>query len=126
MFESGFNMNKKIKLSKVLFFSILMLPIIFLQSCKDFKRFSYEKYICEQNSYSLKEILISGKKGNYKSQITAADYTVSADIITNNSEMFELHASGVTFDINRKTGTITLIENQEMQLIKCEKTVNSM
>ena len=49
MFESGFNMNKKIKLSKVLFFSILMLPIIFLQSCKDFKRFSYEKYIWSKN-----------------------------------------------------------------------------
>ncbi len=119
-------MHKKNTFNKILFFSVSIYLSIFLSSCKDFKRFSYEKYVCEQNSYNLLEILISGKKGSYKAQIVTNEDTVQADIITNNSEMFELHASAVTFDINRQTGTVTLIANQEMQLVKCTKTIFSM
>ena len=99
---------------------------IFLSSCKDFKRFSYEKYACEQNSYNLIEILISGKKNNYKSQIVTGENLIPADIIASNGEMFELHASGAKLNINRQTGTVTLLVNQEMQLIKCTKTLFSM
>ncbi|MFL2845652.1 MAG: hypothetical protein ACJ0BO_05255 [Candidatus Puniceispirillaceae bacterium] len=103
----------------------LLLFAICLCSCLP-ERFRHEKYDCSGSLQNINTIIINkAKTGNYAKIVSPTSET-KAKIIQIDEKTAWLTHKNMQMKINRKTGTMTLVQGTKYIKIGCKKTVFKM
>ena len=103
----------------------LLLFAICLCSCFP-ERFRHEKYDCSGSLQKFDTIVINkAKTGNYAKIVSPASET-KANIIQIDERTAWLTHKNMQMKINRKTGTVTMVQGTNYMKLVCKKTVFKM
>ena len=113
------------KASKGITATTLLLFAICLCSCLP-ERFRHEKYDCSGSLQNINTIVINkAKTGNYAKIVSPASET-KANIIQIDEQTARLTHENIQMKINRKTGTVTMVQGTKYIKLVCKKTVFKM
>ena len=102
-----------------------LLFVICLCSCLP-ERFRHEKYDCSSSLQTINTIIINkAKPGNYAKIVSPTSET-KANIIQIDEQTAWLTYKNVQMKINRKTGSVTMIQGTKYIKVSCKKTVFTM
>jgi hypothetical protein len=102
-----------------------LLFAICLCSCLP-ERFRHEKYDCSGSPQTFNTIIINkAKVGNYAKVVSPTSET-EANITQINEQTAWLTHKNMLMKINRKTGTITMVQGTKYRKISCKKTIFTM
>ena len=111
--------------SKGITATTLLLFTICLCSCLP-ERFRHEKYDCSGNLQNINTIVINkARTGNYAKIVSPAS-EIKANIIQINEQTAWLSHKNMQMKINRKTGTVTMVQGTKYIKLGCKKTVFKM
>lgn len=103
----------------------LLLFAICLCSCLP-ERFRHEKYDCSGSLQNINTIIINkAKTGNYAKIVSPTSET-EANITQIDGQAAWLTYKNIRMRINRKTGSITMVQGNKYRKIGCKKTVFTM
>ena len=103
----------------------LLLFAICLCSCLP-ERFRHEKYDCSGSQQNINTIVINkAKTGNYAKIVSPASET-KANITQIDEQTAWLTHKNIQMKINRKTGTVTMVQGTNYIKLVCKKTVFKM
>ena len=103
----------------------LLLFAICLCSCLP-ERFRHEKYDCSGSLQTINTIIINkAKPGNYAKIVSSTSET-KANITQIDEQTAWLTYKNMQMRINRKTGTMTMIQGTRYIKVGCKKTVFTM
>ena len=103
----------------------LLLFAISLCSCLT-ERFRHEKYDCSGSPQNISTIIINkAKTGNYAKIVSPASET-KANITQIDEQTAWLTHKNTQMKINRKTGTVTMVQGTKYIKLVCKKTVFKM
>ena len=103
----------------------LLLFAICLCSCLP-ERFRHEKYDCSGSLQTINTIIINkAKPGNYAKIVSSTSET-KANITQIDEQTAWLTYKNMQMKINRKTGTMTMVEGTRYIKVGCKKTVFTM
>ena len=103
----------------------LLLFTICLCSCLP-ERFRHEKYDCSRSLQKFNTIVINkAKTGNYAKIVSPASEK-KANIIQIDEQTAWLTHKNMQMKINRKTGTVTMLQGTNYIKVVCKKTVFKM
>ena len=103
----------------------LLLFAICLGSCLP-ERFRHEKYDCSGSLQAINTIIINkAKPGNYAKIVSSTSET-EANITQIDEQTAWLTYKNMQMKINRKTGTMTLVQGTRYIKVGCKKTVFTM
>ena len=119
MIRRGKQDSRKIKAATHLLF------IISLCSCFP-ERFRHEKYDCSGSLQNINTVIINkAKTGNYAKIVSPASET-KANITQIDKQTAWLTHENMQMKINRKTGTVTMVQGTKYIKLVCKKTVFKM
>ena len=102
-----------------------LLFVICLCSCLP-ERFRHEKYDCSGSLQNINTIVINkAKTGNYAKIVSPASET-KAHITQIDGQTAWLTHKNMQMKINRKTGTVTMVQGTNYMKLVCKKTVFKM
>ena len=103
----------------------LLLFAICLCSCLP-ERFRHEKYDCSGNLQNINTIIINkATTGNYAKIVSSTSET-KANITQIDEQTAWLTYKNMKMKINRKTGTMTMVQGTKYIKVGCKKTVFTM
>jgi uncharacterized protein with ParB-like and HNH nuclease domain len=103
----------------------LLLFTLCLCSCLP-ERFRHEKYDCSGSQQNINTIVINkAKTGNYAKIVSPASET-KANITQIDEQTAWLTHKNIQMKINRKTGTVTMVQGTNYIKLVCKKTVFKM
>ncbi|MFL2844742.1 MAG: hypothetical protein ACJ0BO_00605 [Candidatus Puniceispirillaceae bacterium] len=90
------------------------------------ERFRHEKYDCSGSQQAIYTIIINkAKTGNYAKVVTSTSET-EANITEIDKQTAWVTHKNMRMEINRKTGTLTMIQGTKYRKIVCKKTIFTM
>ena len=103
----------------------LLLFAICLCSCLP-ERFRHEKYDCSGSLQTINTIIINKAKPGNHAKIISSTSETKANITQIDEQTAWLTYKNMQMEINRKTGTMTMVQGTRYIKVGCKKTVFTM
>ena len=102
-----------------------LLFLICLCSCLP-ERFRHEKYDCSGSLQTIKTIVINKAKTGNHAKVVSPTSETEANITQIDEQTAWLTYKNMQMKINRKTGTMTMVQGTQYRKVSCKKTVFTM
>ncbi len=105
---------------------LIFLTLVICCGCKDFQRFSYEKYTCINNKFNLNEVYLPNTTISSNAIVNIQNKEYEATISEISSDYIKLESNDFTIDLDRNNGLVTILLNKEIHTLSCTKSVFTM
>ena len=104
----------------------LIILVLFLQGCNNFKRFGQEKYTCIENSLSIYQIDIIKTSSIKKAYMItdAGEMPLKIDLL--GSREILLSTDNLTITINKDNNEISINNENKIHFLKCKSETFNM
>ena len=87
------------------------------------ERFRHEKYSCNNSRFNIYDIIVRHAKQGGTAQITSSSGERKATITSIDSNFMMIDGSGITLQIDRKTGRVTMQKRNKYYSMQCKLSV---
>ena len=103
------------------FCTLLILFMLLLAACNNFKRFEQKKYFCEANKLDIELIDILETSSIKKSYLTIKGKEFVSEILNINEKEIQLKFNDIYIDINLKNNEISATYDNNIFFLNCDK-----